>query len=98
MIILPISVCFLTKSYWTVYALQTNSLCTRDGGNRSALHLAVVCGNLESLDCLVEAGANLSARDRDGSTPLHYAVANNKTALALHLVEKGADVNIPNFK
>jgi ankyrin repeat protein len=74
------------------------NLRTRDGWNMTAVHLATISGNLEILDCLIEAGANLNALDRNGSTALHWAVANDNTALALNLVERGADENTLGFK
>ena len=47
---------------------------------------------------LLEAGADLEARDKNHRTPLLSAVANAHGDQVIHLVERGADVNakIPN--
>jgi hypothetical protein len=42
---------------------------------------------------LIQAGADPDARDREGRTPLHYAVLQNQTEIAAALLESGADVN-----
>jgi serine/threonine-protein phosphatase 6 regulatory ankyrin repeat subunit B len=74
------------------------NLCTRDGRNMSALHLAAYCVFQENFEFLIDAGAKLNEQDGIGYTPLHWAVANNNTELALLLLEKGADANITDFK
>ena len=49
----------------------------------------------EILKLLVEAGAPLNVRDRDGKTPLHVAVTYGNVAHVETLVTKGAIVTIP---
>lgn len=43
-------------------------------GGPTPLHFAAADGNPEVLTALLEAGADLHAADRDGDTPLHWAV------------------------
>lgn len=60
----------------------------------TALHCAVLNNNLEMVQVLVEAGADINARDAFECTPLLYSVAskNGDVSIAKLLVEKGADV------
>jgi ankyrin repeat protein len=60
----------------------------------TALHVAIEYGNLQIMDCLITAKANLNMQDWSGATPLFCAVANDKTKPAIRLMENGADVNI----
>jgi ankyrin repeat protein len=83
-----------TVKYFIERGADVN-LLTCDGHKNSTIEVAILTNKLEIIDCLIEPGANLNARDRDLLTPLYFAVVNNKTASALHLVEKGADLNIP---
>jgi ankyrin repeat protein len=64
----------------------------------SALHVAAEFSNLEIMDCLIKAGANINVLDSNGTTPLFWAVARHKTEAAIHLMDIGADVNIQNFE
>lgn len=41
--------------------------------NVSPLHFATECNNIEAVDILLKAGADLKAEDSKGRTPLHYA-------------------------
>jgi len=62
------------------------------------LHLAVYCDNLEALYLLLQAGADLNARDSDGSTPLKTAVRYRRFSFARQLVLSGADIQAKNEK
>ena len=42
---------------------------------------------------LIEKGADINAVDRDGKTPLIYAISYKKYNIAIKLIEKGADMN-----
>jgi ankyrin repeat protein len=61
------------------------NLCTRDGRNMPALHLAAHCGYWIRLEFLIKAGANFNTQNGIGFTPLHWAEARNNVALALLL-------------
>jgi cytohesin len=58
------------------------------------LHVAAEYGNLQIMDCLIKAGANVNVLDSDGATPLFCAVAQGETEAVIHLVENGADINL----
>lgn len=66
------------------------------------LILAVVRGNLDLVDALLNAGANINVRTATGDTPLHGAAritgwsAENIVPIARRLLEAGANVNVPN--
>jgi len=64
-----------------------------DGSGMTALHLAVERGNAELAAFLIDKGADIDARDREGAGPLHYAAAIGHLAVAALLVEKGAQVS-----
>lgn len=51
---------------------------------------------VETARVLVEAGAEMDVRDKQGRTPLHVAVLNGNASLAAFLVGKGANPDIRN--
>ena len=59
------------------------------------LHLAAFFGQREAAERLLAAGAALSAKSTNSmrNTPLHAAVAGGRTAVALLLIQRGAEVN-----
>lgn len=61
----------------------------RNGQDLSALHVAVIEGNLEACRLLLQHGANINARASDGATALH--MAQSPAAIRL-LLEHGADI------
>ncbi len=50
-------------------------------------------GSLEEVKTLLEKGADVSAKDQDGSTVLMYAALSGNLELVKHLVNRGASVN-----
>jgi ankyrin repeat protein len=64
------------------------------GGSKlnTPLHLAVQSGDLPTVKLLVEAGANLEARNIRLCTPLHWAIKHNKSDIATYLIAHGADI------
>ena len=52
---------------------------------------ALRAGSEQNIDLLLRAGANVSAADRNRTTPLHQAALVNNTAAVLKLLEAGAD-------
>jgi ankyrin repeat protein len=66
----------------------------RDREGRTAIFAASVSGlNVECVRLLVEAGANVNARDHNGNTALHVSFT---TDVAEELLKLGADVNARN--
>merc|ERR1712086_12662 len=55
------------------------------------LHVAASNGRLAAVQTLLQAKAELNARDKDGCTPLQYAQDYGASSVAAHLIEAGAD-------
>jgi ankyrin repeat protein len=70
------------------------NICADRAQGWSPLHAAAQCGNLEIMNCLIKAGANVNVLESNGATPLYYAVGEDKTEAVIHLIENGADVNL----
>ena len=71
----------------------------RADDNASALHWARRNGNLEVVNMLVAAGADVNARrqtdrDGDGPAPIHMALGESHDDVAIALVQAGASVDI----
>lgn len=64
----------------------------RIGGYWSFLHVAAVNGYKDLVELLLARGADING-GRDDGTPLYWAVAGGQPAVALYLIEKGADIN-----
>lgn len=64
------------------------------------LHLAAHSGNLPIVELLLDAGAQINARDHYGFTPLHHAVLapTNAVQLVELLLAQGADGHARNFQ
>ena len=54
------------------------------------LHVAAVWGDVQAIEMLVAAGAEVDARGEDQFTPLHNAVGQGHVAAARRLLELGA--------
>lgn len=57
------------------------------------LHDAVKNGDIVKVRQLLERGADVNARNENGTTPLHFAARYGNTDIAKLLIERGADVN-----
>ncbi|KAI6236692.1 hypothetical protein M3Y95_00184900 [Aphelenchoides besseyi] len=70
-----------------------------DFDKHTAVHWAVVCGQLEALEELLHAKTSISTPDTHGAFPLHYAVtiddvaADRVEAILNALLKSGTDVN-----
>ena len=64
------------------------------GDGRTALHEAAALGNLNVLNALLAANAEVDARNSSGETPLHLAARFGQLASVKYLVGKGAQVNV----
>ena len=58
------------------------------------LHIAVENGHLNVAELLLNAGANISAKDNLSQTPLHDACLTNNLGIAKLLVDAGADLSV----
>ncbi len=58
------------------------------------LHLSVFNKDMETTKILVESGANVDCRLKNGTTPLFYAVKNNLYQIAEYLLKNRANPNI----
>ena len=65
----------------------------------SSLHWAVSNKNIEIVELLLERGAEVDARDKNGETPLHWAVRTGPPApqLVQLLLRSGADINARDY-
>ena len=63
----------------------------QDNGGSAPLHHAAGFGTLETMKLLIEAGAEVDARNDRNSTPLHWAVSD--TGKIRLLLARGADIN-----
>ena len=66
------------------------------GAKATALGIAAALGHTEVAIALIEGGANVDQRDKDGSTPLHSAAFLCYQKIVQALLDKGADKNARN--
>jgi len=57
---------------------------------------AAYLGRTEAAEILINAGADINYKNKDGSTALHTAIAFIKTKVAKILIDAGIDLNIKN--
>ena len=55
--------------------------------------MQLVNGQLECCEFLINHGANVNEKDKDGSTPLHLAAWNGKLECCEFLINHGVNVN-----
>lgn len=72
------------------------SLDTIYTSGMSAIHEAVLSGNLDTVKLLVSYGADIHQKDEEGWTPLHMACSDNYPHIARYLLSLGADHEIEN--
>jgi uncharacterized protein len=68
----------------------------KDGGELTPLVYAVRANDLESVEALLEAGADINQTTGYGWSPLLVATQNRYYKLGAYLLDHGADVNLPN--
>jgi len=60
------------------------------------LHVAVTMGNMEYVQALIEAGADVNQKGEHGYTALHDAVEQDNCDIAEILLKNGADISVKN--
>nr|KAF6424891.1 fibronectin type III and ankyrin repeat domains 1 [Molossus molossus] len=60
------------------------------------MRVSAVSGNQRVASLLIEGGANVNVKDKDGKTPLMVAVLNNHEELVQLLLDRGADASVKN--
>ncbi len=65
-----------------------------DRNGHTPFHYAASEGKYEAVQALLDAGADVDARDKQGKTMLHHAVMEDKPWLIKYLLEQGASVHI----
>jgi cytochrome c len=65
------------------------------GNREAAIHIAVRSGCFDCVKALVEAGADVNVKTKDGKTPLHLASFRGERELAGYLVTHGAVIPTP---
>ena len=61
-------------------------------GGMTPLMYAARDGRMETVRMLLDAGADINARDANEITPLIAAITNNHPDVARYLIERGADI------
>nr|XP_031529887.1 fibronectin type 3 and ankyrin repeat domains protein 1 isoform X2 [Vicugna pacos] len=60
------------------------------------MRVSAVSGNQKVASLLIDAGADVNVKDKDGKTPLMVAVLNNHEELVQLLLDRGADASVKN--
>ncbi|XP_044764144.1 ankyrin repeat domain-containing protein 16-like [Coccinella septempunctata] len=61
---------------------------SEDSSGNTPFHEAVLGGNIDLIDFLVDKGADILAKNKNGSSALHLAAGNGSENILLHLVKK----------
>ena len=75
---------------------QTDALAEQKEPSAKTLHEAVRKGDIQQVTALIADGADVSARDKQRSTPLLKAAEKGSAVIVELLIAKGADVNAKN--
>lgn len=73
---------------------RLSDLQLKDPDGNTALHIAVLEGEFEYVNCLIQAGADTQAQDATGRTPLFLAFANNFLNIALLLITPDIKIDL----
>ena len=75
---------------------DVNHVAEPTGLSMTPLHLAGIGGNILIVDALIEAGAEVDARDATGATPALWAAFEGQRATVVRLIDAGADPYLEN--
>lgn len=91
----PQAIAFLISRGADIHALHDLEVSDIHLGDVNALHWAVVCGQADSVNALLDAGADRNARSSIGYQALHYATAvtDHPAPIIDVLVTRGADIH-----
>jgi ankyrin repeat protein len=67
-----------------------------DGAAIYALHDAIIKGNTDYIQALLNAGTDIEARNKEGNTPLYVAVEKGQLEVAKLLLDRKADIHARN--
>jgi ankyrin repeat protein len=87
----PSAIIFFNKKY-------NMNLEDTDENQMIALHLATRNCMENSVIYLLNLGINVNLKDKDGNTALHYAVKKSQTRIIKKLLQRGADINIADYR
>lgn len=63
-----------------------------DGPCGPMIHWAAASGHCGVIDILLQYGADINLRDRDGTTAIHQALQADREDVAIHLLDRGAEI------
>lgn len=69
---------------------------TDERHNNTALHYAALYGRINTVEFLIDSGADIDAVDKNGNTALHLAVIRDQVDTLKTLLESKADPNLQN--
>lgn len=89
----PLSRALETSLEMTKKLVNSSNASSRDSLGNTPLHIAIENGaSIEQITYLIECGADINARNRNGDSPLFLAVKGNLRAIGEKLLAKQADV------
>ena len=63
-------------------------------GNSNSLHAAVLSGDLQKVQQVVQSGVNVDAKDKEGSTPLQLAASRGFHGIVGELLDRQATLTV----
>ncbi|XP_032233750.1 ankyrin repeat and protein kinase domain-containing protein 1 isoform X2 [Nematostella vectensis] len=78
---------------WALHDRRISPNLRDPESKQTALHVAAAKGRAGCVKLLIEAGASVDVKEKDGLTPLHLAVYHGNSNCVQILIDYGADVN-----